>query len=311
MLDDVRNIFSSKQIEEYDYLFLSSMEHSENGTIQRFIDEVGVNPKTKYGILGMYHTNWLIDEFKDYKMLEERRLFCISDFQSKGYHNLNSLSPIFFTDVIDINHIKSDNIRLLTIGNSADYELLNEAYWKLNKYERKKIHIKHIGGVPNRPDSLKGYVYLGVVRILSIFILKYRRCKNIEYVGRLDFPHMYTEIQNSDFLLVLLDDRNESHRRYIKESTSGVRQLILGFLKIGIMNQTIAENYNFNEGTYIGYKSGNLVDSLRRAININQKEYSNMVSELKRNSEKIYGIHKSNLKKTISEIENKYEYMGN
>lgn len=300
-MDSIADILMSDEIQEYDFLFLSSMEHGENGKLTRFLDEINCVPKTKYGVLGMYHTNYLVEEFNDNELQKQRRLFFISNFQTRGY-DASSLSPVYFVDKHETTEVLTETRKILTIGTSTDFSLLSEAYWRLSKEERKKIEIRHIGIVPKGKMDLKGIIYNFIIFCLGWIIPKYRKCKNIIYLGKLDFPEMYEEIENADFILALIDPAIGNQARYLKYSTSGIRQLIIGFNKCSIMHDDIAKAYDLTKDAYIGFSTGKVNDALRKAIYMTEEDYWEMEREVEKVRNKIYNKSLYNLKKVLEEI---------
>lgn len=308
-LSEVKDLFSSEQMQEYDFLFLSSMEHSENGTVLRFLDEIGIIPQTKYGVIGMYHTNWLINTFNDHKMQEEDRLFMISDFQTKEYFGVHTLSPVFWGNVRLKCRKRVEKIRLLVVGASMDIFMLQEAYWKLLPNERKKIEIRFIGQEQNK-CNIKDVLYNFFMFLRGIFVPRFRRCRNLMTLGKVNYDQMYSEVEQADFMLVLLDPFKEYQQHYTCSSTSGVRQLILGFSKIGIMHHNVAEKYGFPEEACIRFESGKLETALKKAIYMQQDDYRHMVSLVKGCRNKLFSQEKKNLANIIESIErDSYEHL--
>lgn len=285
-LNEVKELFNSEHMKEYDFLFLSSMEHSEKGVMTRFLDEIGFIPQTKYGVLGLYHTNYLIDTFKDYNMQNAERLFFISGFQKKSYNNVNILPPIYF----GTNQIRrkrhSHKSSLLVVGSGMDISMLQEAYWKLSSYERKKLEIRYIGQM--QEHSLKNCLYNYSVAIKGMFMPRFRRCRNFENIGKVSFERMYTEVEQADFILVLLDPKQEKHKHYIWSSTSGIRQLIWGFSKVSILHDQIARVYDFSNDACITFEDGKLCDALKEAIYLKQEEYGNKVQKIRADRNRLY-----------------------
>lgn len=294
---DIKSLLESDAIKAYDFLFLTSMEHSENGKIERFLTEIGVIPKTKYGILGIYHTNWLIDKFEDFESQGTKRIFCISDFQCIKY-NILSIAPIFF-----INGQKKKPLaqikNVLIIGNSADFSMLYSAYWKLEPNKRKYLKISYIGTYGNEPTGAKDWVINKCMTIYGMFDHKYKKIPDINCLGKVDFENMYKEIENTDYLLVLINPYDDGQKRYIECVTSGIRQLIFGFNKVAIISDLVAEKYDIEKGAYIGFDGNNLVDGLRCAIAMEPQKYHEMENSLRICSKKVYKKSLSNLDEVI------------
>ena len=110
---------------------------------------------------------------------------------------------------------------------------------------------------------------------------------------------MYKEMEKADFFLPLLDPSNEWHRRYLNETTTGSRQLILGFLKPCLINEEFANAYDFNQNNSIIYQQNNLLNAMKAAININSEEYEKLQKNLNLLAQNIYKESLQNLKDSI------------
>lgn len=301
---EVPDILKSNDIQNYDFLFLTSMEHSEHGKVERFLNEIDTIPKTKYGVLGIYHTTTFIDTFRDYELQKQHRLFFLSDFQKGGLKEFPvlSLSPITFTNSLPKSRKLSKPINLLTIGTSADFSIFSDAYWRLSKSDRKKIRVKHIGTPPRKVYNLRGFLYEIFCIVYGLIEPKYRRCNNIAYLGKLNFADMFDEIEKADYVLVLIDPHIGDQKRYIQYSTSGIRQIILGFSKVGIMHNDVAEKYGFTQDAYIGYASGKLLDALRKVIEMSQNQYDLLVEKTCEVRQSIYQNSLLHISQVVKEI---------
>jgi len=77
--------------------------------------------------------------------------------------------------------------------------------------------------------------------------------EHFDLKGRLDFSHLYEELERSDFFLTLLDPENPLHERYITTGTSGSFQLIYGFRKPCLIAEKFATAIGFNSANSIVY----------------------------------------------------------
>lgn len=299
-IKEIPEIFQSDKMKEYDYLFLSSMEHGENGVLTRFLDENKIEPKTKYGVLGMYHTNSHIERFHDQQMQQDHRLFFISNFQTRKYENVGALAPIYFGENQKKYRKNHDKNKMLIIGATENMRMLQEAYWRLSSVERHALEIRCVRQKPH--DSLKRKIHRRIKNFLGLFAPELRTVHDIVYLGRLDFEEMYAEIEQADFMLVLLNPDTDEHKHYKVASTSGIRQLILGFSKVSIICNQLADIYDLN-GTSIEFEIGKLHEALKKAIYMTQKEYKEMVQAVSDRADEIYKESLKNLEKTLSIME--------
>jgi hypothetical protein len=102
----------------------------------------------------------------------------------------------------------------------------------------------------------------------------------IKFLGMLDYPAMYDEIESADFYLPLLDPSNAGHRRYLAGETTGSRQLVLGFLKIPVINQEFGAVYGFTERNSLLYSGTNLGPAMRSACLMTAEEYRRRIEAL-------------------------------
>lgn len=289
---------------KYEYLFLSSMEWCENGETRRFLDELSVVPKTRYGILGMYHSTLHMVQFNEERMLHEGRLFCISDFQRNEFEELTALAPIYFGEINEKIDSEKNNgkIIFLSIGSSMHLEKLSSEYWKLSREERKKIEFRHIGPLP-AVSRWEGHLWHRVVKsIVACVIPKYRNIDAMKCLGKVNFDVLYDELEKADFVLVLLND-DEIDGRYLKVGTSGIRQSILGFKKISIIQNIYGNYYGIKEGARISLQKWKVADAIRVALHIRNENYKLYKENVATCATQIYDESLNNLKGVLQRIE--------
>lgn len=305
-LDDIKKILWEPSIKKYDFLFFSSMEHCENGKMERFLDFIGFIPKTKYGILGIYHTTWLVDEFNDYDFMNQGRLFCLSEFQIHNY-NYKMLNPHFFCDDIISKNKFELKKRFVVIGNSADYDYLVQEIKKLDKNLRNRIEIRIIGG------KKQGFIGKGkliikpfIMKILCIFHKELRYRQSLKVLGYLNFSSLYRELEKADYILVMIDPNKKEHAHYNEWCTSGTKQLILGFNKICLIRDILANNYGFTDKNSIIYDGNRLDQALAEAVLLDKKTYEEKCYYLNDLSKYIYNLSIDNLREQLYKIKELY-----
>ena len=118
-----------------------------------------------------------------------------------------------------------------------------------------------------------------------------------EIKGRVDYPTLYSEVNNADFFLPLLDPENPDHDRYIKDGTSGSFQLIYGFAKPCLINKKFAGVHGFDSENSIVYeKNSDLPQAMADAINMSKEEYEKKQTKLKELASDIYKKSLENLR---------------
>src|SRR5699024_1247453 len=111
------------------------------------------------------------------------------------------------------------------------------------------------------------------------------------------YPTLYSEVNNADFFLPLLDPENPDHDRYIKDGTSGSFQLIYGFAKPCLINKKFAGVHGFDSENSIVYeKNSDLPQAMADAINMSKEEYENKQTKLKELASDIYKKSLENLR---------------
>ena len=192
------------------------------------------------------------------------------------------LNPHYFGE-IQITPKSKDKTRFIVVGginkNNKNYDLLLQCTKELLEYNTNfEITIIGLSGKIDIPDELANY---------------------IKFKGKLPFAEMYKEMEKADFFLPLLDPSNEWHRRYLNETTTGSRQLILGFLKPCLINEEFANAYAFTRDNSIIYSENHLLEAMKAAININSEEYEKLQKNLNLLAQNIYKESLQNLKDSI------------
>lgn len=120
--------------------------------------------------------------------------------------------------------------------------------------------------------------------------------KFFDIKGRLDFKKMYKEIKNAHFILPLLDETQESHKRYITTGTSGTFQLSLGFNKPCIIAEKFALPRLLNADNAIIYTENNLQNGIKEALCMDEENYLKLCANLQTTADNIYEESLRNLK---------------
>jgi hypothetical protein len=121
--------------------------------------------------------------------------------------------------------------------------------------------------------------------------------ERVKIKTNLNFEEFYKEVENSDFILPVLE--NVDRYGYLKNQVSGNINLCYGFLKPIVIEKSYRKLYKFNNSNSILYEFGKLYDAIKVAILTNQKEYSVLQKNLKITVEKIRGESMNNLKNIL------------
>ena len=274
--EELRNILKKDTISQYEYVFLSSSAFWEaDFFIGSYINYLGFIPKAKNGIMMIeHHIEPYLQEYNEEEYLRNNRLFTLS-----GFRNTLMLNPHFFGENIKITPKSDKTVRFAAVGgNCKNYDLLLSAvsYLAERKYD---FTVTIVGrGEITIPDNIKEYA---------------------EFKGYLNYEDMYSVVEKADYLLPLLDYSIQDHHRYIEGTTTGTRQLVMGFLKPCVIEDHFAPNYGFNERNSILYKNNNLVDGMIRAIELSNKDYKDLQKNLEKLEQQIYKISVENLKRAL------------
>lgn len=105
--------------------------------------------------------------------------------------------------------------------------------------------------------------------------------KRITFHQALPFRDMYRKMEESDFILALLDPDIREHARYLKSATSGTFQLAYGFRKPCIIHEAYAETFLFNDQNSLVYRSNNeFPRALWKAVFMDPEAYTERVQHM-------------------------------
>lgn len=313
-----REIFDCVDIEEYDFAFFTSLEYQNtNRVLVDFISYNKLKIRTKYGILGIYHSNIFLDIFGTRKLAEEGRIFCLSEFQ-RLMPTMNILNPHCFNNIgyIPGNGERRNDVgfvKIAVLGNMFKPEIMAKAIKKLSAKEQKKIIIYHTGGKRGKgfADFVKRKTKENIYRFLAKFNDRWEgkayESRVIE-MGRLNFPDLFKFLGGIDYLLMPLDYHTYEGMHYISVSTSGTKQISLGMNIPIICNEVIGRQYGFSKQNAILYPENRLETALQEILSIDIEEQAKMRGNLKVTAGQIKEKSLENLKNTIMKLEKREEY---
>ena len=248
----------SSKIKDYKIVFVSSYDFGEAKKHQySFLKYIKSIPYLKNKLFIAAH------DLKNYFNQNTTDPIPVELFSLSGFQNTKMLNPHYFGE-IQITPKSKDKTRFIVVGginkNNKNYDLLLQCTKELLEYNTNfEITIIGLSGKIDIPDELANY---------------------IKFKGKLPFAEMYKEMEKADFFLPLLDPSNEWHRRYLNETTTGSRQLILGFLKPCLINEEFANAYDFNQNNSIIYQQNNLN---LLAQNIYKESLQNLKDSIEKN----------------------------
>lgn len=214
-------------------------------------------------------------------------------------------------------HLKQDDIntkKFIMLNNLSKPEFINNVvnphyFGKINIRRKKNDHTTFIisGGIEQRRrnylllNNLKNLnnnnfkIIAAGTKIEEGILPDFCDCK-----GRLNFKDLYSEIENADFILLLLNPDFPEHQKYFKSTSSGSIQLSLGFLKPCIIQKKYAETYGFTDKNAIIYNTDeDFLSAIQRAVNMTDKEYASMQANLKTKADELSKLSITNLKNLL------------
>lgn len=260
----------SKIMDKYKYIFLNSAEIYDK-KLKKYLDFI----VDKKSIIVTHSTNTIKrSKIKNIK----NRIVTLGKFNVGNYVN-----PHYFGN-IDMHH-KNKKTNFIAVGNMykecRNYDILIESVRNLkNKNKDFIVTLLGRGSTLNIPEDIKNY---------------------FNFLGRLSYKDMYEQVKNADFILMLLDPKNQSHLIYKTSKVSGNVQLSYGFTTPVIINKDFADFYGFNDKNSIIYEE-NLTNAMNEAINKTEEEYNDICYNLKTLSNSIFLESINNLKSIIENI---------
>ncbi|GHV96298.1 hypothetical protein AGMMS50293_26180 [Spirochaetia bacterium] len=247
-----------------------------------------LNPWRDKIILVEHHAGRLDEDF-----LRRDKVVMIEDFFGNPDHSI-ACNPHYFGDV-RLTSKNSGCVKFITVGmlssGRKNFDLLIEAVDRLAEDNIINFKIIVVGGegqFPELPNRIKDY-----------FDLR----------GRLEFPDMFSAMEEADFFLCLLDPENPAHTRYIIDGTSGSFQLIYGFAKPCLIHAAFAGKRGFNNHNSLVYDANNqFAPRMREAVEMSAENYSIMQGELKKIEASVYIQSLETLKRVcmpVTQLKNK------
>ena len=265
-------------------------------------------PQSKYGILGIVHDVSVVEKDIYYKYIEQNRIFGLTKKQCEEY-GLLMLNPNYFGGRT-INNSVNKICKFTIIGSAFDEKRIEEAVDFLIQKNISGFMINWVSG-----QYSKGYVVINkIVKLIIYFTLglfnkkmhrKFEIIKHIRWFSRLNFKEIYNLVESTDYCICMVENENTEYSKYYNKLTSGQKQLTLGFCKVTLWEEKLANIYGFSENNSIIIRDENIGESMLEAMTLScegkknkQESLCNLQSEIEKES-------LCNLKTVINEICNK------
>jgi hypothetical protein len=224
----------------------------------------------------------------DESLLRQDRIITLEPFENTLQKNSTACNPHYFGDIA----IRPKNmpvINFISVGKieaaRKNHGILINAVLALDK-----------AGIHNFKIIVIGQ---GKIPVLPVSIRKY-----FDFRGRVDFPAMYTAMEDADFFLPLLDSGLPAHKRYMDHATTGSFQLIYGFIKPCIIQRPFAHKRGLTEKNSLLYdKNEELCTAMQKAIEMTDIEYEFLQDELQKLVDKIYENSKTTIRRIVEKNE--------
>lgn len=278
----IRDWVNNLKGNEYEYIFLSSSAfwNTPKEFFGKYLDYLGQIPKSKHGLLMIEHNAIpFLHEYDEEKYLAEHRVFALT-----ANNGIPRLNPHYF------------------------------GKFKTKKFNDKEIHFVVVGGINSSCknhtlllDTIKELVTNNITNF-KVFVVGNGNLdipdeisKYISVLGRLNYDDMYNIVNDSDFVLALLDPENPDHNRYKTGTTTGTFQLSLGFNKPMIINDIFAKHYGLNDSNAIIYHGNDLYHAMDVAIKLPGAKYKTICENLAKLESEIYNESLNNLAKATKD----------
>lgn len=221
---------------------------------------------------------WAKDEPLFWKLRKMNHVATLS--QIDGFYRIN---PNYFGNVkVPSKH--SDHIRFVTVGAIKscfkNHNLLLDSVrgLLLDGITDFSIHVVGAGSM-DIPVELQPYIKL---------------------CGRLDFPSMYSEVEEADYILALLDPTNQDHLNYKKGMTSGALQLSYGFTTPLLISQEFASAYHLESNAAVIYEGNELLKAMKIAIACSLEDYAIMQACLEKKTKDIFNSSIDSIRRMLN-----------
>jgi hypothetical protein len=114
-----------------------------------------------------------------------------------------------------------------------------------------------------------------------------------------NFESLFSALVKCKYILILINPRSVEHEHYLTYTTSGSKQLVLGFKKVPIIHEEVASKYGFDATNSILYNNTNLSSAL---LSVFSRSHGNMINSIITLKNTIYKLSINNLMTAISKI---------
>ena len=252
---------------KYNFIFITSAIWAEpHGYFGTFCQYLGGCPKGRSGYAMVVHEFDHVVEAVKNGSVQISRISCLSPAENHG-KRIAMINPHYFGEIKQ--KPLAARRTFITVGTQyRTFHKLIQIVRELERHGWNNFRVQIVGG--------------GAIKA------KYPEApSNVEFLGRLGFPELYRRLESADFYLCVLDSAEPAHRRYLDATTSGARQLILGFLKVPIIHEDFARAFGLCPKSAILYQSNKVLHAMTHALQMADAERDNLRENLRRMCHKV------------------------
>lgn len=271
----LKYFFSNNRLNEYSNVIIMTSAAYFMQTDNQYSGILNIYPQLR-SLKNLYiveHDLRDVKRFSEENYLKNNKIFTLGHFDRGIF-----ACPVLFGN-INITP-KNKVTTFITVGGidkaRKNHEKLIEALQKLEKDNLEyRVIIVGNGKLDNIPENMRNFVKI---------------------TGRLNFSDMFSQMEEADFFLPLLDENNPQHECYIKTKVTGSAQLIYAFAKVPVIHEKFASFYGFTKENSVIYSD--LYSAMKSAILMERNDYeqyqknllklsSSLVQETQENFDKV------------------------
>ncbi|MDE6886982.1 MAG: hypothetical protein K2P17_08120 [Helicobacteraceae bacterium] len=292
-LNDMFYILNDDCTKKFDFIFFNTMVV---GASNVFVLDL-VKVRSKYGILGIYHTISDIVKFGDFKNYSEGRYFALRDIEYKYQGGVVVLKGLNLkSNISKKSPLESININLETKNKKSSTIHFTSVGFALHHKNFKVILLKIIRDLEK--NGIKNFRFNLISRdeiaLQSDFITIYKNPSKSE---------MEEVLSTSHFIFAFYD--SFAHRHYLRTSTSGQRALSLEFNIPLLINEPFASAFNFTPNNAVIFKNSKSVES---CIKMSAKDYLELKNNLAKLDFDLTLASVQNLSSSIEKIKSNCDF---
>ena len=276
----LQTFFMHTIIARYAFIFISSTIVCINGEVYsmpNIIEMTNVKNKTFY----VEHDLLNIGIQYPSSFVNRRRVFTLIERISEDYH-IPMCNPHYFGLTTKPSHpqgiTKFVAIGFMHDGYKSHYNLLKE--------------IKYCQKIAGNDFYV---TLIGAGKIGDVL----HKVDNVNFIGRVNFETMFQYIEQSNFLLFMLDPLNSAHERYLFNQVTGALQLALGFGVVPVLCQKYAKAFSLTSEMAVICDDSAAETGMSRAVLTTAEEYKLKQDALLAHARKTHSLSLSNIKRAL------------